>query len=149
MGLGLRVHWSDPEERQWLRRWRQQPRSTWQKLAASLSRSPRPGCWMEYLHLRQACSSSLTRAWSFCHGIRFPCGIFLSTFCSFKKSDNTGRERHLEPRSRIKFLMKIATLQEPLFPIVFHASLPQTTSQRWGGGGGGLRGQQIGAHANT
>lgn len=81
----------------------------------------------------QGSSRSLAGAWSFYHRIRFPCGIFVSTFYSFKKTDNTGRERRLEPRTRIEFLMKIATLQEPLFPIVFHASHTQTTSQTWGG----------------
>lgn len=100
--------------------------------SSGLPRSPTSSV-PECLSPRQACSRSLAGAWSFCHRIRFPCGIFVSTFYSFKKTDNTGRERHLEPRTRIEFLMKIATLQEPLFPIVFHASHTQTTSQTWRG----------------
>lgn len=79
-------------------------RNMWQDLAAGPSRPSTP------------CSRSLTGAGPFCHRVQFPCGIFVSTFYGFKESDNTGRERHLEPRTRIEFPMKIATLQEGLFP---------------------------------
>lgn len=62
---------------------------------------------------------------SFRHRVQFPSGVFVSTFYSFTMSDNTGRERHSEPRTRMEFLMKIATLQEPLSPTVFPTSRTQ------------------------
>lgn len=62
----------------------------------------------EHLSPGQARSRSLTGAWWFRHRILFLCGIFASTFYSFKKSDNTGGERRLGPRTRIEFPIKIA-----------------------------------------
>ena len=113
---GLRVQWTDQEKRHnSASSFASSCSSMWQDLAAgfwgsSTSQGP------EYP--RQACSRSLTRAWVFCHRIQFPCGMFVSTFHSFKKSDNIGRERHSGPRTRIEFPIKTATLQKPLFPTV-------------------------------
>lgn len=80
---------------------------TWQDPAASLLESS-TSLGLGYLCPRRTCSGSLTGDWRFRHRIRFPCGRFVSTFYSFKESDNIGGERYLGPRTRIEFPMKTA-----------------------------------------